>query len=723
MKKKSRPFLIGILVFFAFLCSFSKIVTFSVGQINGDSLPIYSNFSLIERAETQGDSINVSDIEYTFPSDSWDITELKLNFTEIKYDRGIHPIETKPVVAKQLQKNIARGLAVQIKIMETTQIYGAHLYGFKIKNATTTTITVQINGYDSVTDQPNNTIFASSSLNMTNETSWYIHNFASPVVLPKGDYFLVINGTEMSPPEQVDLWWYLNNINPSNPNLISWSYFGGIWTNNVTGQPFLYKLDQKVLADFYPSDINLTAQIEESNYIISDGFDLGSGDLTINSTIHLQEKEFNISIVSNSSFDVIFNVSYHFHLQNILISQGMGIVEDDLDNEWTLTPNIQRAFNNYSIQFNYPLSWQNISVFRKLGLSEVNINSEIILDEIDKKLIIPNSTILEGAEWRIAATSPKISFSLNFQFTDWYLGQKLDFSVFTPIDSGNLTFVLINPSNFENLIEVKEVFIEETIFNYTIPESSREGKYIAKIYWNNETDAGVQTKELHFTKRPTINLVPLIIIISSIGGTSVITVTLYIVGRHYRRKSLARKEKIYSNCIDILNLDYIMVTDKNSGLNVYTKNYSDKEVDPALVSGFLQAIHSFGIEMMKVEDRSQTIKLEYKDSIVLMTEFVNLRLILLMQEAPSRNFLFSLEDLAYDVYKNYGDLIDSFNGDVLPFKGIENLLKQHLNIIFISPLKIAKVEKLSRLRINQNERILINNAVRLMKTENKNFFF
>ena len=221
----------------------------------------------------------------------------------------------------------------------------------------------------------------------------------------------------------------------------------------------------------------------------------------------------------------------------------------------------------------------------------------------------------------------------------------------------------------------------------------------------------------------TIDPLMLTIIISLIIGISISGGTIFIVVRNFRRRQLEKEERIYHNCIDILNLDYLMVTDKNSGLNVYTQNFAGKEVDASLISGFLQAIHSFGIELIKVEDRSQTIKLEYKDYIILMSEFVNLRLILMMKESPSRNFLFSLEDLAYDVYKNYGESIDSFNGDVSPFRGIEELLKQHLNISFISPIKIAKIEKLEKVRINQSERLLINKAVILMKTGNKDHFF
>jgi hypothetical protein len=659
------------------MLSFNTYISLSFSQISADSITIHSDFDLIEFGETQGEMINVSSIEYSFPPGSGEIGGMELNFTEIRYDREIFVIEDIPVVTKQLKKDIAKGYAVQINITEPTEIYSVHIYGVKIKNATTTTITVQINGYDSISEQPNNTnntIFASTSLNMTNQIGWYIHHFSSPVLLPKGDFYLVLNGTEMAPQEKVDLYWGLNNLNPYNPNLYIWKHDGTNWIENATGEPFLYKLDQRVLSEFYPSDINLTAEIDDINYPILNGIDIGTGILSINSTVPLPDSNITIPIVSNKSFGLIFNVSFRFQLHNHLTTQGSAVISESIENQWTIIPTLQRKFNNYSVEFNYPNSWQNLSVFRKLGPSWVDIQSEIIIDEINKKIYLPNSTILDGAEWRFTATSPQIAFTLNFPFKDWYLGQELLFSVYSPINSGNLTFVLINPGGFIEHSEVKVVSTEETEFSYILPLSSREGSYTAKIYWNNQTDAGVQTeKDLHITKQPvqpniliSVLTISLIIIgITAVSGTS------YLAIRNYRRKILEKQERIYTNCMDILNLDYFMVTDKNSGLNVYTQNFSGKEVDAALISGFLQAIHSFGIELIKVEDRSQTIKLEYQDSIVLMTEFVNLRLILLMRESPSRTFLFSLEDLAYDIFKNYGDKVDSFDGDINPFKGIE----------------------------------------------------
>jgi hypothetical protein len=716
-----------LLVTFAFLFSFSTFISQGFSQISEDSITIYSDFEMIEFGETQGELINMSSIEYTFPLDSGEIGEMELNFTDIQYNREVFPVEdTVTISSKQLQKNVAKGYAVQINITEPTEIYGANIYGVEINPATTTTIMVQILGYDNISDQPNATIFASTSVNMTNQTGWHIHQFSAPVLLQQGYYYLVLNGTEMGPPEQANYWWGLNNLNPNNPNLITWVHFGGIWINNATGEPFLYKLDQKILAEFYPSDINLTAEINDINFPISNGIDPGTGRLSINSTVSIPDSTISISIDSNTSYGLIFNVSFHFCMHNHLTTQGSALISASLENQWTIMPIFQRKFNNYSVEFNYPDSWQNISVFRRIGLPWIKINSEIVLFEINKTIYIPNSTLQDGAEWMITATSPNIDYSLNFPITNWNPGQELQFSVESPISSGNQTFVLINPLGFVDYWEVMEISTEETMFSYVLPSNSVEGTYIAKLYWNNGSDAGFQSQEIQVEIPPvpfTINPLTVALIVLLVVGISASGVVLFVVGRNYRRKIIERQEKIYTNCIDIMNLDYLMVTDKNSGLNVYTQNFSGKEIDAALISGFLQAIHSFGIEMMKVEDRSQTIKLEYKDSIVLMSEFVNLRLILLMKESPSRNFLFSLEDLAYDIYKDYGGSIDSFNGDVNPFRGIENLLKKHLNITFISPLKIAKIEKLEKVRIGQSDRELINQVVKLMKTENQDHFF
>ena len=163
----------------------------------------------------------------------------------------------------------------------------------------------------------------------------------------------------------------------------------------------------------------------------------------------------------------------------------------------------------------------------------------------------------------------------------------------------------------------------------------QKGIYKAFVYLCNGTDAGIQSEQFEISIPPVpFKMEPwmifvIILITVAISGAGIIS---YRTIKSMRSKQFEKKQKLYDSCIDILNLDYIMVTDKKSGLNVYSQNLSEKTIDATLISGFLQAIHSFGIELIKVEDQSQTIKLEYKDSIILMSEFVNIRLILIMKK-------------------------------------------------------------------------------------------
>ncbi|MHA2397812.1 MAG: hypothetical protein ACXADU_02850 [Promethearchaeota archaeon] len=704
-----------------------NIISFSTAQTDDDGLTVYSTFNFIEFGEQQGQILNTSTLEFTVPSDTWNLTNIELNFTDIRFKRNIYGIEdeirgpTKPLDKQE------KAYAVQINITEPTEIYAAHIHGLVAKTATTTDIYVQINGYDSVSDQPNNTIYGSTLINITSESKWHIQNFSSPISLQVGYYYLVINGSEMLPSDAAKYYWGYNDINPKNPNFWTWVHLGGVWINGITGEPFLYKLDQKILTEFYPDEINMTAQIGETNYPISNGIALGSGSLNANLTFPIQAENFTVAFHHNKSHSLIFNTSFNLKLRNSINTPASALINGSSDIEWSLEPPILRSFQHYSVEFTYPSSWENITVFRKTGLTWDNMNSEIILIELSNKIFLPNSTILEGATWRVTATSPNIDFSLDFPEREWNPGQTIQFTVFAPTVDGNLTFVVINTDGFEEHYEVKPVLLAETHFNYTIPTYPVEGEWTAKIYWNNSTAAGFQNKQFQVDVIVIPFTLPLwliiLIVVGVSAGLSVISVVSYRSYKKMSAKRIEKEQKTTSECIDALNLDYMMVTDKKSGLNVYTQNFSGREIDAELISGFLQAIHTFGIELMRVEDRSQTIRLEYRGSIILMSEFVNLRLMLLMKESPSRFFLYSIEELAYDIYKNYGDNIDEFNGDIAPFKGIEDLLKRHINPHFIYPLKLSEIDKFSKVRIGQNERELVNKAVHLMKTENKDYFY
>ncbi|MFW9785327.1 MAG: zinc ribbon domain-containing protein [Candidatus Heimdallarchaeota archaeon] len=152
----------------------------------------------------------------------------------------------------------------------------------------------------------------------------------------------------------------------------------------------------------------------------------------------------------------------------------------------------------------------------------------------------------------------------------------------------------------------------------------------------------------------------------------------------YKKVSKDRRykmQRLLEKCVDILNLNYLVVTDIKSGIVIYSQSFGEQKGDSTIISGFLQAVRAFGSEV--AVDKDKTVKIKYKNSILLMTEFINVRLILNMKAEPSVDFHYAVEALAYDVYKHYGKLIDEFHGNIKDFQGIKDLIEKHLNVSFL----------------------------------------
>ncbi|MFX1426392.1 MAG: hypothetical protein ACFFBE_08060 [Promethearchaeota archaeon] len=725
---KLKQELIGLLIFIFLVISLIQFIPLSYAQTNGESISFSSNLGFNEYSEIEGTKENTSIVKIELPEANWTVTDIQINFSDISLGSEIKTIENSETALDLVEnKNPSFrtfALGTQLEILEATEIFGVYIKGYKTPQATET-IQFQIQGYDEGNQSPNNTIYRSIDLNISLTLDWYYQDFSSEAItLPIGNYSLVMNGTNLPVDTEAKYYWAMDDSDPQIPYLHTSSYITS-WTTGAINTSFLVRLNQKVARSYFPLELNMSAEIDGDIYEVINGSTIGKGSLEIaNLDYFFEETNLSIQIKINRSLILNFNYNYSIKLRNDFVTVSSAKIEESY-NLWSMSPLISRVSQYYYVQFNFPNNWYNFTIYQKVSSSWENLTSLVNIDMINKTITIPNSTIEDGTEWEIEANSPNINLNIQMTNTDWKRGDELEFSVESPINQGNLTFIVIKPSGKPELIKIEESVSGLIFFSFEIPSNWTEGSYSANIYWNNQTDIGMKSQEFQIFIPPIpFTLEPWMIftIIFGIAGISLASAISYRALKKLRIKQIERKQKLYNSCIDILNLDYIMVTDKKSGLNVYTQNFTEKEIDAALISGFLQAIHSFGIELIKVEDQSQTIKLEYKDSIVLMSEFVNIRLILIMKESPSRFFLYAIEELAYDIYRNYGDLIDSFNGDVKPFHSIENLLKQHLNVSFIYPLRITKIEKLEKVRITQNERSFINKAVTLMKTNNRDYF-
>jgi hypothetical protein len=732
---KHFSILTKLVVVFTILSLFTSLLFIKVGySLNDDisllidikpPLIVNFNFKMFQTSVKQGSFQNANSIYIELPSSTWNIKDVEINFTDIKFD-----VETKVVEDNStdllLISKANYGYGVQIKIIDPTIIYGVQIYGNNYSTQSAL-VYVQINGYNNQTNAPNNDFYGSPillNMSYSDTAAWHIQTFSSPINLEPGNYYLVLNGTAIGNRPQPKYNWYFNDIDPIYPELYSSSYDSNSWSNGTQGTPFLYKIIQKVNTSVYPESINMTANIDGNTLSISNGKSHNKGYLSKTDLNYKPNKDnLNIKISNNKTSILTFNCTHNFTINNIFKVPSQLNVKINQTNKWILTPEITRFSNNDTIRIEYPNSWYNLTISRNLGLIWENITSEVILDTTNNFILIPNETIQDDVLWKIEANSPNRKFELDYASTPFEVGQKLLLYIKEPILEGNYTLKLYDAQELVNTT-TKELPLPENTFSYPISKKPVGGFYYAYVIWNNKTDAGVQMAKFEITNPlnspDPINWALIIIIGSVSTGGIGIGVTSYKLIKRSESKKRENIRLILEKCTEIMSLKHIIVLDNKSGIDVYSQSFIDEELDPTLIAGFLQAIHNFGTEVLEKSKETRTIKVEYKKSIILMTEFVNLRLIIIMGKNPSENFLYSMESLAYYIYKYYGKLFDDFQGALKPFQGISKLVEKILNVSFISPLSVKLYKTIE---LSQNEKNMVDKALKFMRENDFDYFY
>ncbi|MFX1411023.1 MAG: hypothetical protein ACFFA6_11775, partial [Promethearchaeota archaeon] len=312
MKKeyKSRNFILGLIFITFFLLSLTSSIKFSYAQDNGQTLNFSSEFELIEFADNINTSESISSIEFPLPSTSWNITNIEMNFTDIKLGKEINNIEDEGKSISTIYSKGILGYGVELNITEPTILFGVYIYGYLI-GTPILPVYVQIQGYNSITNAPDENIIGSSLINMT-DPGWHLQTFEKDITLTSGRYYLVINGSELIfPTDRSEYNWIFNGSGSIHSSLHTAIYDGGIWDEEDIGKPFLHKLIQRVDRAFTPDEINMTLEIDGSLYPVS-----GNGSVVVTESISPNSDTFNIPIYNNRSIELLFNLSYHLALQN-----------------------------------------------------------------------------------------------------------------------------------------------------------------------------------------------------------------------------------------------------------------------------------------------------------------------------------------------------------------------------------------------------------------------
>ncbi|MFX0083548.1 MAG: hypothetical protein ACFE94_17510 [Candidatus Hodarchaeota archaeon] len=720
-KKYLILFLVSISISFLCLVFLSSS---SIAQDKGNSAEFPIQSSLVERTEMELMVEEKDSIDIELPGYLWSITEITMNFSEIKKHNDTISIEDHFVgkyndIYREKFERLGRG--TQITLTETTTIYGIYIYGYKTPSEID--IYIQVTGYDPVDYIPDmENVYLTQTLNLGLIPSWYYQSFQTPLTLETGDYYLVLNGLSLPENTGTYFYWAYNDVDPHETTLYSAEHNGNLWYDEGIGKPHLYKLVVKSNRTFYPEIINTTARLDSNDYTILDGPTNGTGYLKVsNIDISPNSNVFNIPIHTNSSNRIIFSANIELKLKNLLNISGTVIIQENSMNIWELNHVINKIYENYSLAYYYPSTWNNLTVL----INEINITELVQFNEELNYFYIPSSILINEQNLVISAFSQNSVLETNLPSAEFQEGQILKITVDSPASRGIVKIILFDPNGLEEYSETIENPTETILFSYG---DIYEGEWKVEIYWYNSTHAGITTYsiQVHSSPNGAVNILkgvpPELIFWVILLSSLIISISIIVyktVKSHKLRKENYELEKFYK-IRDTLNLNYIMVSDKESGLNVYEKHFKGKFIEPTLISGFLMAISSFGIELTGTSHHSQTIKLEFKSSIILMSEFRGFRLIFILSKNPLEPFIQAIDNLAFEIHEKFGTHIEKFNGDTIIFKEITELLEKHLQISLISPMNVKKSNSEN---LNTEEKFLLNKALFLMKKNRENYIY
>ncbi len=650
---------------------------------------------------------NLTEIELSLPLNSWNITNLDLDFKNISVTDEIITIEDNGKTIEILEDGGNEQLAVQLSLTEPTIIYSIDIKGFKVESSGAPgTIYFRVTGWDSGDHEPMSPNYASIELNISSIPKWYTQTFSEPLELAAGDYGIVIDARNIKSGDYI--FWQINDNKTGSPLYVNRYYrlFGtSRWRAPEDEKLFLYRYKQFSNTSYYPSDINLTLNVNGVDYSVNDGTSIGEGNVSIdNIDFKIGSSIINIPITNNKSLKLNFNLNYTINLYNQLSIESSIEIGDLSMNKWYLYPELENhSCNYYCYKIDFPENWGNIQVFK----DSLNVSSDVNVIFQNQSLTILNDIITEGANWEISTENPPKNVSLSLSGDEFQPAQDIEIEVNPPIEGGKLSIIIQDADKDIIYINERTVLSNNEVFSYLIRSDATDGTWKAYVYWFNSTDAGFNS--LIFKVTVPIIVPPtdplLIILLICLGGAitggSYGTYSIY---KLRKAKKEYRKQRLIQKLKDLINLEYIIVTDKISSLDLYSQSFKKKKLDLTLVSGFLNAIRSFGIELTGSSEQSQVIKLEYQDSKIIMSEYKQFRLIFIMKEAPSNEFLEALRLVTIEIDEKFGRFLKVFDGDVRPFTYIERLLMQRLNTSILYPLKIVE---LPNIKLNALEKEII----------------
>jgi hypothetical protein len=231
----------------------------------------------------------------------------------------------------------------------------------------------------------------------------------------------------------------------------------------------------------------------------------------------------------------------------------------------------------------------------------------------------------------------------------------------------------------------------------------------------------------------------LFILIGVIGILGIFFLRTYVILPQKRRKEseLLTKTQRYK---DVMNIGAILISIRESGVNIYSKNYFSLKIQNELVSGFVQAITLISDEVIGKENldsfSSKTLKdlngvdkmidLDFKHFNFLICDKKDIRIVFILKDDASERLKSQTAGFLSSIESQFSDKFKNWNGDLHNIKQIfPPLLNKYLDLYYREHFKLNTPKEINRIRketeLSKMESRLLN--VIISMTKEKNLFY
>ena len=728
---------------------------------SGDPLNTTIHQSILEQGNPLVIISDASDIENnTFSIASPNDRKFSKTNQEIIVDGIYAPNKTKIYedesgVASSLDALLDSRLSASFRIEGSGYLINTSIYLSNIDNSLNGNLTLQvfnsswdnINGRSEPDSQYGNDLKTGVEIN-NNFDDWYTFTnfnfFLDILQTDNNTFFLVLNDANDD-----TNWAYIRDVDGPPPkddsdDLYCYEEIGQDWILYGNGKP----VDFFLKSDFAPkshfpnaTDIYLAinnksvADFGERKGIWKNNelFDTLPDSLDFTISANWWDVSCNITkiLVNYTRTDLEAAVSYFFD-------------ENDQAVQWNATlgsfNGFDSDFGNYWINFTVPKSWENITVYNASELILNNPTFGALRNGYRELQIRPASN---GSNWYITAEVNRLKTNIDILYkpNEVVAGDEFQLRFYVSLINGS------DIIPFQDVVITVEVFVNGESIEEDINSTDDSGIIGFRILIPSDTNSLFLTVDLPGTISYTstffqINditvsnasessnspigidlsgIIPIFIIIGSIAGSSIIIGSFYkiiiIPKRETQKNTLKKIRNVFD---DAINMEYILVIYKESGVSIFFKSMGLENVDPDLISGFISAISSFG---EKIELNESLTKMKYGDKSLLLADGKYIRVGIVLNDKGSELIRENLKKFTEEFEERYADTLPKWESSLMVFKDAGDLVDKIFNTSIILPHIVKyNISDIKDLQYNISRNILYE-AESLLEEPNREYFF